>query len=290
MRVDYYRKGIISKFLEERLIVKNHSLYDITNLGAILFGRDLTIFPKLKRKAVRVIIYGGKNKLKTTKEYSSNKGYAIDFEKIVEYIRDQLPTNEVIEKAFRKKIEMYPEIAIRELLANAIIHQDFSEGGTSSMVEIYSDRIEFTNPGKPLISTQRFIDHPPQSRNEIMAGFLRRINVCEERGSGVDKVISAVEVFQLPAPNFTIESNFMKVVLYAHKTLRQMNKGDKIRACYQHCALKHVSNEKMTNETLRKRFGIDDRNYPMASRIIKDTIEADLIRKEKGNRYVPFWV
>jgi len=197
--------------------------------------------------------------------------------------------NEVIEQATRRKVVMYPEIALRELIANAIIHQDLSERGTSPVVEVYADRIEIINPGKPLIDTKRFIDHPPQSRNEALAGFMRRINFCEERGSGVDKVINSIEIYQLPAPEFVVESNFMKVTLFSHKSLREMDKGDKIRACYQHCCLKYVSKELMTNETLRKRLNIKDENYPMASRIIKDSIEADLIKKDKGTSYIPFW-
>ena len=75
-----------------------------------------------------------------------NKGYASGFQGLVAYINQQLPTNEVIEKALRKVVKMYPEIAIRELVANALIHQDFTEQGTGPTVEIFQDRIEITNP------------------------------------------------------------------------------------------------------------------------------------------------
>src|SRR5476651_2367404 len=98
---------------------------------------------------------------------------------------------------------MYPEIAIRELVANALIHQDFEETGTSPMIEIYEDRIEISNPGKALIDTLRFLDYSPQSRNEMLASFMRRLKICEERGSGVDKVAFQTELYQLPAPKFT---------------------------------------------------------------------------------------
>tara|TARA_Y100000310_G_scaffold317461_1_gene370369 strand:- start:54 stop:932 length:879 start_codon:yes stop_codon:yes gene_type:complete len=283
------KEGILNKLLEEKLVTKKADNYNITNLGAILFAKNLNIFPELSRKAVRVIIYSGKNKLNTIKEYSSGKGYAIDFWNLVNYINEQVPKNEEIGRAFRKEVKMYPELAIRELVANAIIHQDFDERGTSPMVEIFSDRIEITNAGKPLISTVRFIDHNPLSRNEKLAHFMRRINICEERGSGIDKVIFFVEFYQLPAPNFIEEENFLRVILYSYKSLRQMDKDDKVRACYQHCALKCVSNELMTNQSLRKRFNIDKRNYPMASRIIADTIKAELIKQQKNASYVPFW-
>ncbi len=54
------------------------------------------------------------------------------------------------------------------------------------MVEIFDDRIEITNPGEPLVDTQRFIDTPPKSRNETLASMMRRFRICEERGSGID--------------------------------------------------------------------------------------------------------
>ncbi len=191
---------------------------------------------------------------------------------------------------------MYPELAIRELVANALIHQDFSETGTGPMVEIFADRIEISNPGKPLISTLRFIDHNPQSRNEALAYFMRRINICEERGSGIDKVITSAEIFQLPAPNFVEDNKFLKAIMYAYKTLRQMDKEDKIRACYQHCCLKYISAELMTNQSLRERFQIDAKNYAIVSRIIGDTINIGLIKdydptskSKRFAKYVPFW-
>ena len=92
-------------------------------------------------------------------------------------------------QALRKEVKMYPELAVREL-KQCNYNQDFYETGMGPMVEIFDDRIEITNPGKPLISTLRLIDHSPKSRNERLASFMRRIGICEERGSGIDKVIN----------------------------------------------------------------------------------------------------
>ena len=57
------------------------------------------------------------------------------------------------------------------------------------MIEIFSDRMEITNPGLPLVKTDRFLDSPPRSRNEALASFMRRIHICEERGTGIDKIV-----------------------------------------------------------------------------------------------------
>ena len=291
------RDGILDKLLQDKLIRKNGGDFDITNLGAILFAKDIRKFDSLSRKAVRLIFYDGKNRLKTIKEQDSFNGYAIGFERLIEFITERLPSNEEITKALREEKTLYPTLAIRELVANAIIHQDFSIRGTSPMIEVFSNRIEITNSGSPLIDTLRFIDHSPQSRNESLASFMRRINICEERGSGIDKVISGCELYQLPAPEFISGDNFTRVVLYAPKAFSQMDRNDKVRACFQHCVLRYVSGENMTNESLRERFGIEPHNYATASRIISDAIESKLVKdydpdnkSRKYAKYVPFWV
>lgn len=291
------RKGIFNRLITDKIIEATGSYFRITNLGGILFAKDLDKFENLARKAIRVVIYQGNNRVNTKKEQTGKRGYATGFEELVKYIVDQLPTNEVIEQALRKEVCLYSPIAIRELVANAIIHQDFSIGGSSSMVEIFENRIEITNPGRPLIDPLRFVDHSPESRNEQLARFMRRLNICEERGSGFDKVVFECEYYQLPAPEIILGSNYTRVILFAPLTLRQMDKQAKIRASYLHACLKYVSGELMTNQSIRNRFAIDERNYPMASRIISDSIKAGLIKdydpenkSRKYAKYAPFWV
>jgi ATP-dependent DNA helicase RecG len=146
---------------------------------------------------------------------------------------------------------MYPELAIREIVANAIIHQDFFDCGTSVMIEIFPNRFEVTNPGIPLVDTDRFLDSPPKSRNEALASFMRRIGICEERGTGVDKIVFQTELYQLPAPIFEAVTDFTRVILFAYKELKEMDKADKIRVCYLHACLKYIQHDYMTNLSLR---------------------------------------
>ena len=123
-----------------------------------------------------------------------------------------------------------------------------------------------------------------------------RLGICEELGSGLDKTITAIEVFQLPPLRFQVQETRTSVTLFAYKKYADMNKEERIQACYQHACLKYVTSEKMTNQTLRDRMGIEKQNYPMASRIIKDAIDAGKIKEEKSenlnrrNRgYIPYW-
>lgn len=287
------QQGVIDKFIDEGLIIKNPG-YAITKLGALLFAKSLKDFESVERKSIRVIVYKGKNKVETEREQIGNKGYALGFEGLVDWINSQLPANEEIGKALRKDTRMYPEIAIRELVANALIHQDLTEKGFP-MVEIFSDRIEISNAGTPLVTPDRFID-AYLSRNEKLADLMRRMGFCEEKGSGLDKVIFYNELYQLPPINVIVAENRTRITIYSYKALNDLDKKEKIRACYQHACLKYVSNEKMTNQSLRDRFKIDDQNSAIASRIIKDALAADVIKKDdpesksrKFPSYLPIW-
>jgi ATP-dependent DNA helicase RecG len=214
---------------------------------------------------------------------------------VIGFLDNLLPRNEIIGKALRKDVPMYPELAVRELVANAIIHQDFSLRGTGPMIEVFSDRMEITNPGIPLVQVERFLDSPPRSRNEAMASFLRRVGVCEERGSGFDKVVFQTEFYQLPAPVVEVTAEHTRVTLFSHKPWTEMDREERGRACYLHSCLKYVTKDHMTNASLRQRFGMDEKSISIASRIIKDTVAAGKVRPKdpdtapKHMKYVPYW-
>lgn len=289
------RDAVIEKFTSEKFIKYHHNGYAITNLGALLFAKDLDEFEALTYRAPRVIQYEGKNKLKTIRDQDGKFGYVLGFDRLIKYINSLLPSNEVIGVALRETKLMYPELAIRELVANALVHQDFYEKGSSPLIEIYSDRIEISNPGIPLISPNRFIDEY-QSRNELLSSVMRRLGICEKKGSGMDKVVINIELYQLPAYDVQVQEKHTKVILYAYQKFGDMDKKDRIRACYQHACLKYITNDKMTNTTLRERFKIANENAAMVSRIIKDTYEAGLIKEENPDnksrkfvKYIPIW-
>jgi ATP-dependent DNA helicase RecG len=290
------RDGILQALMGDELILPTDGgRWNITNLGATLFARRQGDFHSLRRKTVRVIAYKGNSRVETIREQDGQKGYASGFEGLIGFINALLPSNEVIGKALRTTVPMYPELAVRELVANALIHQDFFITGSGPMIEIFADRMEITNPGLPLVRTERFLDTPPRSRNEALASLMRRIGVCEERGSGVDKVVFQTELFQLPAPIFEETGENTRAVLFAHRSLTRMDKADRVRACYLHACLRYVNRDYMTNASLRERFGIEAHNSATASRLIKEALEAKAIRlhdeaaANKLKKYVPSW-
>lgn len=289
------RTGVIDRLTRERLIDESSGTYAIRRLCALLLAKHLDDFPDIARKAARVVVYVGTSKLDTKLDQTGAKGYAVGFQGMVRFVMNQLPQNEVIEDALRKEVKLVPEVVIRELLANALIHQDMRMTGASVMVEIYDNRIEITNPGEPVVPVERFIDGY-QSRNEHLADLMRRMGICEEKSSGIDRVVQAAEFYQLPAPDFRVSHRRTVVTLFGPKSLEDMDREDRIRACYQHCALKWVMSERMTNQSLRERFHLPESKSAIISQIIAATTEAGMIKLDekvggsrKYARYLPFW-
>lgn len=288
------QETVIEKMLNEGFIKSEFDGFHISMLGALVLAKNLEDFDGLARKAIRVIVYKGINKIETIREQIGKKGYAVGFESLIDWVNSQLPANEEIGRALRTDTRMYPEISIREIIANALIHQDFSIQGFP-MIEVFSNRVEISNPGHPLITPDRFIDEY-YSRNEKLADILRRMGICEEKGSGIDKVFFHNELYQLPPIKIDKTEKRTRITLYGYKVLNDLDKEERIRACYQHACLCYVSDNKMTNQSLRKRFEIEEQNSATASRIIQETLKAGKIKDDdpsnnskKYKKYVPFW-
>lgn len=291
------RQGIVNQMVREGLLGRTISgdLF-ITNLGAVLFARDLSSFASVSRKAVRVVRYEDASRAGGVEQQVGARGYGSGFSGLLDYVQARVPGIETVERGIRSNRQLYPERAVRELVANMLIHQDLSIAGSGPIIEIFSNRIEFTNPGVPLIDVRRFIGQRPPSRNEALASFMTRVGISEERGSGWEKIAVEVEMNQLPAPKISADSHHTKVTLYAPRPFAEMSRSERIDAVYLHTALRYVSGEPTTNASIRTRFGIAEQNSSQASRLLADALDAGLILIEdpgagpRSRRYVPFWV
>jgi ATP-dependent DNA helicase RecG len=207
---------------------------------------------------------------------------------------DALPKTEKFDNGVRRLLSSYSDIAIREIVANAVIHQDLTISGSGPMIEIYQDRLEVINPGNSLINRDRMIDER-KSRNEKLAKAMRDLGFCEERGGGIDKAIIHIEEMYLPAPQFFASENSMRVVLFGPKTFSELSKADKIWSCFCHCVVRWLRHNYMNNTSLRERFSLPDSEYQAVSTVISDARKegkialADETQTNRYARYIPYW-
>ena len=186
-------------------------------------------------------------------------------------------------------------LAIREAIANAIVHQDFFVTGASPIVEIFDGRIEITNPGTPLINIMRIVDNPPKSRNEKLATLMRRLGVCEELGRGWDRMVISCELLQLSAPRIEIYEDSTRVVLSSFVGFSRLTQEDKRWSTYLHACIKFMEGGALSNASLRQRFGLQESSSGSISRLIKLAVSGNLLKPLDANtaprymKYVPIW-
>lgn len=288
--------GVLHYVLEDKIVIKqDNGLYSITNLGALLFAKRISDFPSVSRKAIRVIQYEDDTKLRILKEYGDQKGYAVGFESLMQYLGALLPSKEEITETVRKTVTTYPMVALREIIANAIIHQDFSVSGSAPLVEVFNNRIEITNPGTPLIDIKRIIDNPPKSRNEILSSLMRRLKLCEELGSGWDRIALECEFKHLSSPKILLYEENTRVIIYSNILFNNISSEDKLWSVYLHACLQYIKGEHLTNLSLRQRFDIEEKNKSIISRLIAEAVSKNYIKvfddttAPRYKSYIPYW-
>lgn len=280
-----------------KLLARSTGKYFPTNLSVLTCAKDLREFPTYEHFAIRVTQYRGNSRLEAQKDMFFSQGYSRSFDEIVKNVVGLLPFSEIMKHATRTNVPVIPEIALREIIGNSIIHRDYSRTDSYTTVDLFGDRVEITNPGGLLseISIDRLIDHPSRTRNEVLADFMRTLGFGEERGSGIDKVVLSMELHGLPPAKFLSTQDHFTAILYAPREFRYMEKDERINAVYQHACLNFVLGRRTTNSSVRERFKFTEDQSTKVSRLLTDAIDSKRIKvanpkaSPRDMHYLPYW-
>ena len=191
-----------------------------TTGGYLIFAHD---YPQernpYERYLVRCIRYAGNNAASEIIDSADIRG-TLDVQIDDSYrfvLKNIRKTAEIVGTKRVEKFE-YPEAAIRELIANSVIHRDYKIIETYAQVKIFSDRMEIINPGSlPPGVTVDNIKDAQFSRNSMIAGRLKDLDYLEEYGRGIDIVLKKMEEWSLPPPLFRNLVNSFEVILLGDK-------------------------------------------------------------------------
>ncbi len=281
-----------------RLLTKINNLFVPTNLAVICCAKDFTKLRSYERYSVRLIQYKGATKLTAIRDESISVGYSLGLDRIINTVTSWLPHTEEIVGASLVTRTAIPEVALREIIVNAIIHRDFTVSNSCITIELYDDRIEVTNPGSllPEISVDRLIDHPSRTRNEVLSDLMRKLGFAEERGSGIDKAVIASEKMGLPPIDFKNEVDYFRVTIFTARPFSSMSKSEKIDAIYQHACLNSVIQRNTTGRSIRERFRVTRNESTQIYRLIDDAVAVGKIKlanpedSRKDHYYLPYWM
>ena len=166
---------------------------------------------------------------------------------------------------------------VKELILNALIHQDFTIDGSGVMIECFSNRIEITNPGAPLIDVNKIADSHHLSRNPKLVNLMDKLGFNNDLTAGWDTVIQTCEKYCLPAPGFKIFDEFTQVTVYPPTEFKDISFDEKLWTCFLHALYCLKQNEFMTKSSLKKRFGLKSNQNYSISKLIKSAIDKNLL-------------
>ncbi|MGN1262311.1 MAG: ATP-binding protein, partial [Candidatus Enteromonas sp.] len=288
--------SVMSRFLGEGfLLPRPDGQYDITMLGALCIAKSFTAFPKLYGKGIEIVTYETDSRISSTGiPKKLERGFLLTFGEAVKAIESAIGTKEEIQGPYRVQVQPIPSIAIREMLSNAVLHQDIGSPAPI-LVEAFPSRLEILNEGKLEVAPDRVIDMAPRYENRRFAEILSRFGIGEGHGTGFDKIVTVIEASRLPPVVVKPEDHGVRVIAYKEKPWSLWEKSEKRKAIYDHVCLRYVNGEKATNESIRERFGLPQSSKAMASRLIKECMDAGLIKSadpDAGPRsvhYFPYW-
>jgi len=123
------------------------------------------------------------------------------------FLRDHLPiAGRIVPNLFEREDDpLYPPAALREALANALVHRDYSIVGGSVGVAIFDDRTEITNSGslpEGLTVDDLYVKHESIRRNPLIADVFYKRGIIEQWGRGTLKIVELCEQAGHPKPEF----------------------------------------------------------------------------------------
>ena len=268
--------------------------YHITRMGVLLLAHSIEeCAPELRSKRIRITKHRGPGDTGVVicdKEW--DKGWAVGFDEMLRFAFSQMDDQQAIRGMFREHDDFTPEVALRELFANAIIHQDFTQTGCVS-IKIFSNRISITNPGVPLLQASEMI-HGNESRNPGLMQAMRRLRLSEERSTGIDKAITAIEMAGTAPIEYVVSGGCTEAIMWPLLPYENLSDWHKELACFQHCEVCFIKGDFMSNESLRHRFNLGDSKRKEIMRLISKMIAKGIIKQFEGNgdskryaRYVP---
>lgn len=222
------RGNVYSGIPKEQILMKLRALdsdSNITLFGLLAFSNDYGL-QELTAPTVNIAVtqYSGTSKVNPQdiaeislddKEFFGN--VVSQFENALKIILSKLPVRSRIETTTGKRLDYLaiPEVAIRETLANAIAHRDYTTYKGRIQIDIYADRIEFANPGRSLVPLDQLETTHPETRNPLLMSYLRDLNITEHRGRGIRTIKNSLKSAGLAEPTFSHNHDWFVVTLYS---------------------------------------------------------------------------
>jgi ATP-dependent DNA helicase RecG len=270
-----------------RIVIDTDGILRPTLAGLLMFG----FYPQRFEQQMVVVFlqfYG----TTTTEEAPSgerfldNRKFEGTVKEIIDnatdYVMASMRKGSLIRGVTRQDIPEYPEVALREAIVNAVAHRDYSHfvRGSHIQVRMFADRLEVENPGGLYGGvTIDKLQEGQSTRNRLLVQLMEDMHLVENRGSGIDAMLDAMQKRGLPAPVFEDKRTSFLVKFYQVMTAEFSEEEQRVLAYVkEHGSIKRAEAQKLLE--------VSDRR---AKYVLEKMEKARLLRQEgrqKSARYM----
>ncbi|MCL2132648.1 MAG: ArsR family transcriptional regulator [Lentimicrobiaceae bacterium] len=204
----------ISGKISTQQILNNLQTFDesgvIKNGGVLFFGQHpKTFFPHAIIHCVR---FKGTSKVHIIDDKKYGGSLYQQYLQAEAWIKDKLAVSYIIKGTKpRKEVWEIPLTVFKEAIINALSHRDYYEQGAKTMIEIYDDRVEISNPGSLLVDLKSDFGKKSITRNPLIFGLFTRMNLVEQVASGIPRMRDEMREAGLPEPTFSTDGGFFTI-------------------------------------------------------------------------------
>ena len=270
------RAGFLKNSREEILLrlkiaAKDNGAIRPTLAGLLMFGKyPQEFFPQLMITFVQYFGTTEDEKTPQGARFVDNRRFEGPITEMLSeaetYIMSAMRKSSLIEGMFRRDIMEYPRESVRESIANAVAHRDYSPYVRGSYIQIrmFADRLEVRSPGGLFGNvTVDNLEDEHSTRNARMMRMMEDMQVVENRGSGISAMLHAMREANMEPPRFDDRRASFKVTFRNHTLMTPQA----ISWLNQFANLPFNDHQRLALIYLRQHSHIDNRDYRRLNRV-----------------------
>lgn len=228
---EFLKKCNISRVMKNAQLYKNLGIAEsrgkkllFNNLAVLFFAKNLSKF--YYHTVITCVLYQDDDKAVIVDKKDFNSDVVYNVEQTMKFLAQHISLSyEFTGDLARKEKPLFPALALREALINAVIHRNYFEKGANVFVEIYKNRIEMSNPGG-LVSgiNQKNFGKISLLRNPGIANLFQRLKYIEKMGTGIERIKRSLLDANLPEAEYEFNPSYVKVVFQKNKEKKTTQK------------------------------------------------------------------
>ncbi|WP_373548269.1 ATP-binding protein [Haliscomenobacter sp.] len=245
--------------------------------GAVLFfGKAPETY--FEKAIIRCVAFSGTNKRYIIDDKPFGGPLYAQYLKAILWLREKLDVRYDIEgqgSGPRNEIWEIPETVFKEAIINYLSHRDYYDKGAVTTVELFTDRIEISNPDG-LVSAISPADFGKRShsRNPLIFGLFAKMHLVEQIGSGINRMNESMKATNLPLPQYSTEGMFTVTFQRPLKTVEKTSE-EKILLLIK-------SNAKTTSKEMMRETGLTRRGVEYLLNKLKENGTIQRVGADKG--------